>query len=144
MAKLVDAQDLGSCVHWTWEFEPPLWHMQFSSTVVKHYAIKIASICISLWGIVGIIKQSLVLPKLIELINQSTLNFSSDVYKKSLIFLLITASINFILTAYGVALLTKPSSLVKIGHIILGILIIILSSYLSQYTNLDVIFDSSV
>jgi hypothetical protein len=66
------------------------------------------------------------------------------VYKKSLTFILITASINFILTAYGVALLTKPSSLVKIGHIILGILIIILSSYLSQYTNLDVIFDSSV
>lgn len=78
------------------------------------------------------------------MINQSTLNFSSDVYKKSLTFILITATINFILTAYGVVLLTKPSSLVKIGHIILGILIIILNSYLSQYTNLDIIFDSSV
>lgn len=144
MAELVDAQDLGSCVHWTWEFEPPLWHMQISSTVVKHYTFKIASIFIFMWGIAGVIKQGLVLPKLIELINQSTLNFSSDVYKKSLTFILITATINFILTAYGVVLLTKPSSLVKIGHIILGILIIILNSYLSQYTNLDAIFDSSV
>ena len=106
---------------------------------LRKQAIKVFSLIIMLWGIYGIGQQVrqifIIYPTLTQSIpNGHSADFS---YQNLLLYTLYVSTINFIATAYGLALLIKPSHLVKTAHLIVALLIALTTYYVNNYVHLS-------
>jgi hypothetical protein len=107
--------------------------------ILKHYLVLLFSIALMLWGIYSLYTQiDLVMhlyPNLIE--NNLLALDQSFTQRKVLQYIFLVSSINFIATAYGLALLIKPNHLVKTAHFIVGVLIILVTLYANYHLKLN-------
>lgn len=105
---------------------------------LKSHASFLFSLFIMVWGLYNIGKQL----QLIFLVYPDLSAHLGDVASRSTYILLlqytfITSITNFVTAAYGLALLIKPSRLVKFAHLVIGILILALSYYLNNSVHLS-------
>lgn len=140
------------CPLWTWRFEPSLWHKCFyvcydkgmmepkDSIFLKHIVVRAFSAFTLIWGLKGLLEQIHEIFVVYGYQNfQQTLTSHGNMLDVVLLQQVFFISLsNFVATAYGLLLISKPTHLIKVAHVVGSVAIILATYYVQHAYSLDI------
>jgi hypothetical protein len=107
----------------------------YKSYQYKHKLSLAFSLVIMAWGLVGLSQQLQLVVFVYPYLSARSLAsvFGADIEMVLFQHIFLTSITNFITIAYGLALLLRPSHLVKVSQYLVGVIILVVTYYLSRY-----------